>query len=200
MIRLPSSPSLCRGVQPRCWPWTPVVRYQRGTQVGLAIGRNACLFVSIDRPACRVGSTRTQSSHPLINIRALRSGDVLLANGAAIGLGAVLYIGLSAGSLVALAPEATGYGLALPVFWAGFVMLPFQWEVSSPTALFIVLLAEQALRHCYPWGGTHCCGLYLAVADTRPAVGDSARHAGIWLMGRSKLCGHASPGCSERCR
>jgi MFS family permease len=62
--------------------------------------------------------------HPLINLRALRSGDVLLANGAAIGLGAALYIGLSVGSLVAQAPESTEYGLALPLFWAGFVMLP----------------------------------------------------------------------------
>ncbi len=61
---------------------------------------------------------------PLVNLRVLRIGEVLLANGTAIGLGAALYIGLSISSLVAQAPTSTGYGVALPVFWAGFVMLP----------------------------------------------------------------------------
>lgn len=65
---------------------------------------------------------RTQ--HPLINLRVLRNGEVLLANGTAIGLGAAMYIGLSISSLVAQAPASTGYGMALPVFWAGFVMFP----------------------------------------------------------------------------
>ena len=49
---------------------------------------------------------------------------MLLANATAIGLGAALYIGLSVTSLVAQAPSATGYGLSLPLFWAGFVMFP----------------------------------------------------------------------------
>lgn len=65
-----------------------------------------------------------QANHPLVDLRALRNGEVLLANVAAVGLGAALYIGLSVGSLVAQAPETTDYGLALPVFWAGFVMFP----------------------------------------------------------------------------
>lgn len=65
-----------------------------------------------------------RTAHPLINLRVFRSGDVLLANGTAIGLGAALYIGLSVSSLVAQAPASTGYGMALPVFWAGFVMFP----------------------------------------------------------------------------
>ncbi|MGM7669323.1 MFS transporter [Microbacterium sp. A93] len=62
--------------------------------------------------------------HPLINLRVFAHGEVLLANGSAIGLGAAIYIGLSVSSLVAQAPADTGYGLAMPVFWAGFVMLP----------------------------------------------------------------------------
>ncbi|OPX11772.1 MFS transporter [Mycobacterium sp. AT1] len=61
---------------------------------------------------------------PLINLRVMRNGDVLLANATAIGLGAAMYVNLSIISLVAQAPSSTGYGLALPVFWAGFVMLP----------------------------------------------------------------------------
>ncbi len=65
-----------------------------------------------------------RSSHPLINLRVLRHGDVLLANGTAVGLGITMYIALSVGSLVAQAPESTGYGMALPVVWAGFVMFP----------------------------------------------------------------------------
>jgi len=74
--------------------------------------------------------------HPLINLRAMRHGDVLLANVAAIGLGAALYIGLSVASLVAQGPKSTGYGLAIPVFWAGFVILPL--SVGSIVANGIV--------------------------------------------------------------
>lgn len=76
------------------------------------------------------------SSHPLINLRVLRTTDVLLANGTAIGLGAAMYIALSVGSLVAQAPESTGYGMALPVLWAGFVMFPL--SVGSLAANRIV--------------------------------------------------------------
>lgn len=65
-----------------------------------------------------------RSRHPLINLRVLRTGEVLLANGTAMGLGAAVYIGVSISSLVAQAPVATGYGIALPVLWAGFVMFP----------------------------------------------------------------------------
>ncbi|MBM9468299.1 MFS transporter [Nakamurella leprariae] len=62
--------------------------------------------------------------HPLVNLRVLRHGDALLANATAIGLGTVMYMGLSIGSLIAQAPSETGYGIALPVLWAGFVMFP----------------------------------------------------------------------------
>lgn len=65
-----------------------------------------------------------KTSNPLIDLRVLRNGDVLVANSTAIGLGAVMYICLSIGSLVAQSPSSTGYGIALPLFWAGFVMLP----------------------------------------------------------------------------
>lgn len=65
-----------------------------------------------------------RNQHPLINLRALGTGEVLLANFTALGLGAAVYIGLSISSLVAQAPAATGYGIALSLFWAGFVMIP----------------------------------------------------------------------------
>ena len=65
-----------------------------------------------------------KNTHPLINLRTLREGGVVLANISAIGLGAALYIGMSVGSLVAQAPPETGYGLGLPVLWAGFVIFP----------------------------------------------------------------------------
>src|SRR5699024_10746077 len=79
-----------------------------------------------------------RSGHPLINLRVLGSSDVLLANGTAIGLGAAMYIALSVGSLVAQAPGETGYGMALPVRWAGFVMFPL--SVGSLTANRVVRL------------------------------------------------------------
>ena len=68
--------------------------------------------------------TELRIAHPLINLRTLRQGEVLLANFAAIGLGAALYIGMSVASLVAQAPATTNFGLALPILWAGFVIMP----------------------------------------------------------------------------
>ncbi|WP_268744232.1 MFS transporter [Paeniglutamicibacter gangotriensis] len=45
-------------------------------------------------------------------------------------------LGLSISSLIAQTPASTGYGIALPVFWAGFVMFPL--SVGSFTANRIV--------------------------------------------------------------
>lgn len=89
-------------------------------------------------------SIELTSPHPLINLRVLRNGDVLLANSTAIGLGAALYIGLSLASLVAQSPSSTGYGMALPVFWAGFVMLPL--SVGSFTANLVVRRLEGRIQ------------------------------------------------------
>ncbi len=78
-----------------------------------------------------------RTEYPLVNLRVLTRVDVVVANGTAIGLGGAMYIGLSVGSLVAQAPQTTGYGLELPVFWAGFVMFPL--SVGS-------LLANRVVR------------------------------------------------------
>lgn len=69
--------------------------------------------------------TELRRRHPLVDLRSLGNTEVLLANATALGLGVVMYMFLSVVSLIAQAPEATGYGAALPLFWAGFVMLPF---------------------------------------------------------------------------
>ncbi|MGP4994205.1 MFS transporter [Glutamicibacter ardleyensis] len=63
--------------------------------------------------------TELRIAHPLINLRTLRQGEVLLANFAAIGLGAALYIGMSVASLVAQAPATTNFGISQPILWAG---------------------------------------------------------------------------------
>lgn len=75
-------------------------------------------------------------SNPLINLRVIRHKDVLLANCTAIGLGAAMYMGLSVASIIAQAPGTTAYGIGLPLFWAGFVMLPL--SVGSFTANRVV--------------------------------------------------------------
>ncbi|MBT2502255.1 MFS transporter [Curtobacterium sp. ISL-83] len=85
-----------------------------------------------------------RSAHPLINLRVLRNGEVLLANATAIGLGTVMYMGLSIGSLIAQAPAETGYGIALPVFWAGFVMFPL--SVGSFTANQVIRVIAKRIR------------------------------------------------------
>jgi MFS family permease len=85
-----------------------------------------------------------RSQHPLINLRVLRTGEVLLANCTAMGLGAAMYIGLSISSLVAQAPASTSYGIALPVFWAGFVMFPL--SVGSFSANRLVRRLSRRIR------------------------------------------------------
>ncbi|MCI0142630.1 MFS transporter [Arthrobacter bambusae] len=85
-----------------------------------------------------------RTPHPLINLRVFRNAEVLLANCTAIGLGAALYIGISMSSLVAQAPSSTGYGVALPVFWAGWVMLPL--SVGSFVANRLVRRLSHRIR------------------------------------------------------
>ncbi|WP_456825637.1 MFS transporter [Cellulomonas sp. P5_E12] len=72
------------------------------------------------------------TDHPLIRLDLLRRSDVLLANATALSIGMAMYIGVSVISLVAQAPTSTGYGVGLPLFWAGFVMLPI--SVGSQAA------------------------------------------------------------------
>ncbi|MFF2318187.1 MFS transporter [Arthrobacter sp. NPDC058097] len=103
----------------------------------LSAGTLACLILAAVILAAWI-RLELALRHPIINLRALSNGDVLLANLAAIGLGAALYIGLSVASLVAQAPKLTGYGLALPLFWAGFVMFPL--SVGS-------FVANRIVRH-----------------------------------------------------
>jgi predicted MFS family arabinose efflux permease len=78
-----------------------------------------------------------RSAHPLINLRVLRERDIVLANGTALALGATMYMVLSMVSLVAQAPSSTGYGVAMPLVWAGMVMVPF--SVGS-------IVANRAIR------------------------------------------------------
>jgi predicted MFS family arabinose efflux permease len=90
--------------------------------------------------------------HPLVNLRVLRNGEVLLANCTAIGLGAALYIGLSISSLVAQAPASASYGIALPVFWAGFVMFPLSVGSFSANRLVRRLARRISLTTLLPVG------------------------------------------------
>ena len=91
-------------------------------------------------------------SHPLINLRVLRNGDVLLANATAIGLGTAMYVGLSIASLVAQAPKSTGYGIALPVLWAGFVMFPLSVGSFTANRLVRVLSSRMNMSGLLPFG------------------------------------------------
>lgn len=84
------------------------------------------LTIGIVATACLAGwvVVELRSRDPLINLRVIREPDVLLANLTAISLGAAMYMSLSVISIIAQASRTTGYGLELPLFWAGFVMLP----------------------------------------------------------------------------
>ena len=113
--------------------------------------------------------TELRSANPLINLRVMQNGEVLLANVTAIGLGAALYIGLSVASLVAQAPSSTGYGIALPIFWAGFVMLPLSIGSFSANRLVRTLAGRVSLTTLLPIGATVMaaagCLLWIAHAE-----------------------------------
>jgi MFS family permease len=106
--------------------------------------------------------------HPLVDLRVLRNGEVLLANCTAMGLGAALYIGLSTSSLVVQAPASTGYGIALPVFWAGLVMLPLSVGSFSANRLVRRLSRRIRLTTLLPIGSgiVMASGMLLWVAHT----------------------------------
>ncbi|MGO4186315.1 MFS transporter [Pseudarthrobacter sp. TAF60_1] len=110
-----------------------------------------------------------RSPNPLINLRVLRNGDVLLANSTAIGLGAAMYIGLSISSLIAQAPAATGYGVALPVLWAGFVMFPLSVGSFSANRLVRRLAHRVKLATLLPIGAgiMAAAGMLLWIAHTQ---------------------------------
>ncbi|HWJ85682.1 MAG TPA: MFS transporter [Cellulomonas sp.] len=74
----------------------------------------------------------TSTPHPLVRLDLLRRPDVLLANATALSIGTSMYIGVSVISLIAQTPTETGYGVGLPLFWAGFVMFPI--SVGSQVA------------------------------------------------------------------
>lgn len=101
-----------------------LVGVAEGAHWGWVSGATLCCFGAavVVLTAWVIVELRTE--HPLIDLRVLRNSDVLVANGTAVGLGAAMYISLSIGSLIAQAPAGTGYGIGLPLFWAGFVMLP----------------------------------------------------------------------------
>ncbi len=109
--------------------------------------------------------------HPLIDLRVLRNGEVLLANATAIGLGTVMYMALSIASLIAQAPAGTGYGIALPVFWAGFVMLPLSVGSFSANRLVRILTRRIKLTTFLPLG---------AAAMTVSATLLLFAHAALW--------------------
>ncbi|SEQ15074.1 MFS transporter [Arthrobacter sp. OV608] len=110
-----------------------------------------------------------RTRYPLVNLRVLRNGDVLLANSTAIGLGAAMYICLSISSLVAQAPAATGYGIALPVFWAGFVMFPLSVGSFSANRLVRRLSHRIPLATLLPIGAgmMAAAGMLLWLAHTQ---------------------------------
>jgi predicted MFS family arabinose efflux permease len=93
-----------------------------------------------------------RARYPLINLRVLRIRVVLLANATAIGLGAAMYVALSVASLLAQAPASTGYGIALPLFWAGYVMLPLSVGSFAANRLVRVLSNRISMRILLPLG------------------------------------------------
>lgn len=91
---------------------------------GWASGRSLVVLAAALVSLVAWGVLGTRRRYPLINLRVVRRPEVLLANATAIGLGMAMYLGLSIASLVAQAPADTGFGVAVPLMWAGFMMAP----------------------------------------------------------------------------
>ncbi|PBC39256.1 MFS transporter [Rhodococcus sp. ACS1] len=120
------------------WGWTS----------GWTLG--AVLVAAVLLVAWAVVELRTDE--PLVDLRVFRNAEVVLANGTAIGLGAALYIGLSVGGLVAQAPTSTEYGVGLPLFWAGFVMIPLSGGSLGAGRLVRVLTRRIQMTTMLPLG------------------------------------------------
>ncbi|MFE5708201.1 MFS transporter [Rhodococcus koreensis] len=121
-----------------------LVAVSEGSRWGWASPWTVGFFVAAGVVLTAWSLVELRTPHPLVDLRVLRNSDVLVANGTAIGLGAALYVGLSIGSLIAQSPVSTGYGIALPLFWAGFVMLPL--SVGSFGANRLVRVVAQWVR------------------------------------------------------
>ncbi|WP_143965891.1 MFS transporter [Gordonia zhaorongruii] len=103
------------------------------------------------------GFVELRRRHPLIDLRVIRTAEVLLANATAICLGASMYMSLSIASIIAQAPASTGYGIDLPLFWAGFVMLPL--SVGSFTGnRFVRRLGPESMTAMLPLGSALTAG------------------------------------------
>lgn len=94
-----------------------------------------------------------RSAHPLIDLRALRFPDVLLANASGFCFSIMMFICLSVASLVAQMPTSTGYGIGIPVLWAGFVMLPFSVGTFVASRTFGLLRRRIDTTVLLPLGG-----------------------------------------------
>ncbi|MGH3654414.1 MFS transporter [Glutamicibacter sp.] len=116
--------------------------------------------------------------HPLVNLRTLKQGEVLLANISAIALGAALYIGMSVSSLVAQADAATGYGLSLPVFWAGFVIFPLSVGSLAANRTVRILAKRVGIQVMLPIGA-----IIMAAAGTMLWL----LHSALWEILLSML-------------
>lgn len=116
------------------------------------------------------GLYELRSSHPLINLHVVRqSSDVLLANATAIGLGTTLYMSLSIASIIAQAHRDTGYGIGLPLFWAGFVMLPLS-AGSLAGNRFVRRLSPSSTATMLPAGSTLMAASAVMLALTNDAL------------------------------
>ena len=93
-----------------------------------------------------------RAPHPLVNLRVVRTPDVLLANATSIGLGVAMYTGLSISSLVIQAPVSTGYGLEVPLLWAGFMMAPLSVGSLAANRTVRVLSREVDMSVFLPVG------------------------------------------------
>lgn len=94
-----------------------------------------------------------RSAHPLIDLRVLRVPDVLLANASGFCFSIMMFICLSVTSLVAQMPTSTGYGVGIPVLWAGFVMLPFSIGTFVASRTFGPLRRHIDTTMLLPFGG-----------------------------------------------
>ena len=136
--------------------------------------------------------------HPLINLRVLRSPDALVANLTAITLGTVMYMVLSIGSIIAQAPSETGYGVSLPVFSAGFVMLPFSVGSFLANRLVRHLTKRIQMTTLLPLADSGDSVIGAAALRSHRTLGNPDRHVRRRDGRRHHLCRDASPHRPQR--
>ncbi|MFC7787491.1 MFS transporter [Microbacterium sp. MAHUQ-60] len=118
-------------------------------------------------------ATSGRAAVPFVSVTSIRAPRVMITHAGGFGLAATIYLAMSTSSLVAQAPVTTGYGIALPALWAGFVIMPLSLGSFVASRLLRMSMARLRLIDLL------ICGAVLIAAGQVLLL---LLHAAIWQL------------------